>query len=61
MSKVWLVTGSSRGLGRAFAEAALEAGENVAVTARNVATLADLKQRFGNQVLPLELDVTNEP
>src|ERR1700677_5148334 len=61
MPKVWLITGSSRGLGRAFAEAALEAGENVTVTARNVATLADLKQRFGNQVLPLVLDVTNEP
>jgi NAD(P)-dependent dehydrogenase (short-subunit alcohol dehydrogenase family) len=61
MSKVWLITGSSRGLGRAFAEAALEAGENVAVTARNVASLADLKQRFGKQVLPLVLDVTNEP
>jgi NAD(P)-dependent dehydrogenase (short-subunit alcohol dehydrogenase family) len=26
MSKVWLVTGSSRGLGRAFVEVALEAG-----------------------------------
>jgi NAD(P)-dependent dehydrogenase (short-subunit alcohol dehydrogenase family) len=60
MSKVWLITGSSRGLGRAFAEAALEAGENVAVTARNVPDLADLKRRFGNQVLPLALDVTNE-
>lgn len=61
MSKVWLITGSSRGLGRAFAEAALEAGENVAVTARSVASLADLKQRFGQQVLPLVLDVTNQP
>jgi NAD(P)-dependent dehydrogenase (short-subunit alcohol dehydrogenase family) len=60
MSKVWLITGSSRGLGRAFAEAALVAGENVAVTARKVDNLADLKQRFGNQVLPLELDVTSE-
>jgi NAD(P)-dependent dehydrogenase (short-subunit alcohol dehydrogenase family) len=60
MSKVWLITGSSRGLGRSFAEAALQAGENVAVTARNVDSLADLKQRFGNQVLPLELDVTSE-
>jgi NAD(P)-dependent dehydrogenase (short-subunit alcohol dehydrogenase family) len=60
MSKVWLITGSSRGLGRAFAHAALEAGENVAVTARNVEGLADLKQRFGHQVLPLALDVTNE-
>src|ERR1700745_4469391 len=60
MSKVWLITGSSRGLGRAFAEAALEAGDNVAVTSRKVADLADLKQRFGEQVLPLALDVTNE-
>jgi NAD(P)-dependent dehydrogenase (short-subunit alcohol dehydrogenase family) len=60
MSKVWLITGSSRGLGRAFAEAALEAGENVAATARKIDGLADLKQRFGNQVLPLELDVTSE-
>lgn len=60
MPKVWLITGSSRGLGRAFAEAALEAGENVAVTARRMESVADLKQRFGNQVLPLELDVTSE-
>jgi len=60
MSKVWLITGSSRGLGRAFAEAALEAGENVAATARKIDGLADLKQKFGSQVLPLELDVTSE-
>jgi NAD(P)-dependent dehydrogenase (short-subunit alcohol dehydrogenase family) len=60
MSKVWLITGSSRGLGRAFANAALEAGENVAVAARNVDSLVDLKQRFGHQVLPLALDVTSE-
>jgi NAD(P)-dependent dehydrogenase (short-subunit alcohol dehydrogenase family) len=60
MPKVWLITGSSRGLGRAFAEAALEAGENVAVTARRMESIADLKQRFGNQALPLELDVTSE-
>ncbi len=60
MSKVWLITGSSRGLGRAFVQAALEAGENVAAAARNVESLAGLKQRFGHQVLPLRLDVTSE-
>jgi NAD(P)-dependent dehydrogenase (short-subunit alcohol dehydrogenase family) len=35
MSQVWLITGSSRGLGRAFAEAALASGCQVAATARN--------------------------
>jgi NAD(P)-dependent dehydrogenase (short-subunit alcohol dehydrogenase family) len=35
MSQVWLITGSSRGLGRAFAEAALASGFQVAATARN--------------------------
>jgi NAD(P)-dependent dehydrogenase (short-subunit alcohol dehydrogenase family) len=34
MSKVWFVTGSSRGLGRALVEVALEAGDRVAATAR---------------------------
>jgi NAD(P)-dependent dehydrogenase (short-subunit alcohol dehydrogenase family) len=42
MSKVWLITGSSRGLGRAIAEAALEAGDNVVATARNADSLAGL-------------------
>ena len=60
MSKVWLITGSSRGLGRAFAEAALEAGYNVAATARNVNDLADLRQKYGSRVLSLAVDVTNE-
>lgn len=60
MSKVWLITGSSRGLGRAFTEATLDAGEKVAATARNINDLVDLQKRFGNQVLPLALDVTNE-
>jgi NAD(P)-dependent dehydrogenase (short-subunit alcohol dehydrogenase family) len=34
-SKVWLITGASRDLGRAFTEAALEAGPQVVATARN--------------------------
>jgi NAD(P)-dependent dehydrogenase (short-subunit alcohol dehydrogenase family) len=60
MSKVWLITGTSRGLGRAFAEAAIEAGDRVAATARNPAGLAGLRQKYGTKMLPLALDVTNE-
>jgi NAD(P)-dependent dehydrogenase (short-subunit alcohol dehydrogenase family) len=60
MSQVWLITGSSRGLGRAFAEAALGAGRQVAATARKVEDLAELKNKYGDLVLPFVLDVTNE-
>jgi NAD(P)-dependent dehydrogenase (short-subunit alcohol dehydrogenase family) len=59
MTQVWLVTGSSRGLGRAVAEQALAAGHRVAATARNPKTVADLAGRYGDQVLPLGLDVTD--
>jgi NAD(P)-dependent dehydrogenase (short-subunit alcohol dehydrogenase family) len=60
MSKVWFITGSSRGLGRAFTEAALAAGEQVAATARNVAGLSELHRTWGNRLLPLALDVTSQ-
>lgn len=60
MSKVWLITGSSRGLGRALAEAVLASGNNLVATARNPAQLADLSDRYGGQVLTLALDVTSE-
>jgi NAD(P)-dependent dehydrogenase (short-subunit alcohol dehydrogenase family) len=60
MSQVWMITGASRGLGRAFTETAVEAGCNVAATARNVNDLEGLRQRYGNRVLPLALDVTDE-
>ncbi|GAA0371217.1 SDR family NAD(P)-dependent oxidoreductase [Actinoallomurus spadix] len=59
MSKVWFVTGSSRGLGRHFVEAALARGDQVAATARNAGTLDDLVAAYGDAVLPLELDVTD--
>ncbi|MGW5192352.1 SDR family NAD(P)-dependent oxidoreductase [Kribbella sp. NPDC004138] len=59
MSKVWFVTGSSRGLGRNFVEAALSRGDKVAATARNVEDLENLVAAFGDAVLPLELDVTD--
>jgi len=59
MSKVWFVTGSSRGLGRSFVEAALSRGDKVAATARNTASLTELVTVYGSAVLPLELDVTD--
>jgi NAD(P)-dependent dehydrogenase (short-subunit alcohol dehydrogenase family) len=60
MSKVWLITGSSRGLGRAFAEAALEAGDRVVAAARNPLQLDDLVTKYGARVLAVSLDVTSE-
>jgi NAD(P)-dependent dehydrogenase (short-subunit alcohol dehydrogenase family) len=60
MSKVWLITGSSRGLGRALAEAVLAAGHKLVATARNPAQLADLIARYGGQVRAVALDVANE-
>ena len=57
-SKVWFITGASRGFGRVWAEAALERGDRVAATARNVESLAGLKEKYPESVLTLELDVT---
>jgi NAD(P)-dependent dehydrogenase (short-subunit alcohol dehydrogenase family) len=59
MPKTWFITGASRGFGREWAIAALERGDSVAATARDTATLDDLVQRFGDAVLPLQLDVTD--
>jgi NAD(P)-dependent dehydrogenase (short-subunit alcohol dehydrogenase family) len=58
-SKVWFITGSSRGFGREWAIAALERGDSVAATARDTASLDDLADRFGDKLLPLALDVTD--
>ncbi len=58
--QVWFITGSSRGLGRALAEAVLAAGHKLVATARKIEQLADLKTRFGDQVLTVALDVTDE-
>jgi NAD(P)-dependent dehydrogenase (short-subunit alcohol dehydrogenase family) len=57
--KTWFITGTSRGFGREWAIAALERGDRVAATARNTDTLSDLVERFGDAVLPIELDVTD--
>jgi NAD(P)-dependent dehydrogenase (short-subunit alcohol dehydrogenase family) len=59
MSKIWFVTGSSRGLGREIVEAALRAGDKVVATARKPKQLDELKSKYGDQILALALDVTN--
>ncbi|MFF5204898.1 SDR family NAD(P)-dependent oxidoreductase [Streptosporangium sp. NPDC000396] len=60
MSKVWFVTGSSRGLGREFVEAALSRGDKVAATARSTTSLDELVAAYGDAVLPITLDVTDK-
>jgi NAD(P)-dependent dehydrogenase (short-subunit alcohol dehydrogenase family) len=57
--KHWFMTGSSRGFGREWTLAALERGDSVAATARDVSTLDDLVERHGDRVLPITLDVTD--
>ena len=59
MTKVWFITGTSKGFGREWAEAALDRGDRVAATARDPEQINDLTQRYGAAVLPLELDVTD--
>lgn len=60
MSKTWFITGSSRGLGRSITEAVLAKGDNVAATARNPKQLNDLIEKFPNQILALQLDVSDK-
>lgn len=59
MSKVWLITGSSRGLGAAIAKAAVEAGHRVAATARRTEQLAPLVEAYPDRVRAIALDVTD--
>lgn len=59
MAKTWFITGTSKGFGRIFAEAALDRGDVVAATARDLASLDDLVATHGDAIFPLELDVTD--
>ena len=58
--KVWFITGTSKGFGRIWAEAALKRGDKVAATARNPGSLDELVARYGSNVLALGLDVTDQ-
>ncbi|WP_416961266.1 SDR family NAD(P)-dependent oxidoreductase [Streptomyces sp. Agncl-13] len=59
MTQTWFITGSSRGFGRNLTVAALEAGDQVVATARKPEQLDDLVEKYGDQVLPVALDVTD--
>lgn len=59
-SKTWFITGTSRGFGRIWAEAALARGDRVAATARDPRTLDQLVDEYGELVLPLQLDITDK-
>jgi NAD(P)-dependent dehydrogenase (short-subunit alcohol dehydrogenase family) len=58
MKKVWFVTGSSRGLGRALAEAIVAAGDSLVATARDPQVLEDLFATQRDRVMAAALDVT---
>jgi NAD(P)-dependent dehydrogenase (short-subunit alcohol dehydrogenase family) len=58
-NKVWFITGTSKGFGRVWAEAALARGDQVVATARDVKTLAPLAERYKDRVAALPLDVTD--
>ena len=58
--KVWFITGTSKGFGRVWAEAALARGDRVAATARDVKTLQPLVDGYGERVAAIALDVTDK-
>lgn len=58
-SRTWFITGASRGLGYAFAEAALESGDTVVATARRPDDLGDLVDTYGSAVKPYQLEITD--
>jgi short-subunit dehydrogenase len=59
MSKVILITGATKGFGRIWAEAFLKRGDRVIAAGRNITALEDLKSKYADLVLPIQLDVNN--
>ncbi|WP_414583352.1 SDR family NAD(P)-dependent oxidoreductase [Scytonema sp. PCC 10023] len=58
--KVWLITGSSSGFGRALAEAVLKHGDRLIATARKPEQLNDLVSQYPETVKAVRLDITNK-
>ncbi|WP_343634463.1 SDR family NAD(P)-dependent oxidoreductase [Fluviicola sp.] len=59
MAKTIFITGASKGFGKIWAEALLQRGEKVVATARDLRSLDDLVKRYGENILPLQLDVND--
>lgn len=57
--KTWLITGASSGIGRRVTEHLLERGDRVAATARRPEQLAELADKYGDQLWTAELAVTD--
>jgi NAD(P)-dependent dehydrogenase (short-subunit alcohol dehydrogenase family) len=57
--KIWFITGASKGFGREWTEAALERGDRVAAVSRSAKAFDDLVSKYGDAVLPLQVDVTD--
>ncbi len=57
---VWFITGCSSGLGKGIAKAALKAGEQVVMTARNTGSLNELAEEYPDRSLALFLDLNDE-
>jgi NAD(P)-dependent dehydrogenase (short-subunit alcohol dehydrogenase family) len=58
-SKVWFITGTTSGFGRVWTEAALQRGDKVVATGRNIEALGELVTAHGDSILALPLDVTD--
>ena len=57
--KTWFITGISSGFGRHMAEQLLERGDRVAGTVRDLDSVADLKEKYGDLLWLACLDVTD--
>ena len=58
LPRIWFVTGSSRGFGRALVTAALTAGDAVAATARRPEQLVDLAEHGLRQIFQIQQEIT---
>jgi NAD(P)-dependent dehydrogenase (short-subunit alcohol dehydrogenase family) len=58
-TRVWLITGAGRGLGESFARAALEHGDHVVATARDVSALDPLVKAYPDRTMAVALDATD--
>lgn len=59
MTQVWLITGTSRGLGRHLAQTVLDRGDHLVATARDPQRLGGLAQSDSDRVHAVALDVTD--
>jgi short-subunit dehydrogenase len=60
MSKTIFITGASRGFGKIWTEAFLKRGDKVAATVRDLNSLKELAKQYGDALLSIKLDVTNQ-